>query len=362
MEGGCKSCRQWAEHFYWEHFEQTRMRFFTILMGDFSQRMRIPRKFMQHFKEELSEFVNLKGPSGLTWHVGPTKIAGNVFLQHGWKEFVDVHHLKENDLLVFKYDGDSSFTVLMFDSSGCEKESSYLFKKKFSRKRETKEDSVEILDVSSRKVHNVSSSINPQDDMPQQPSLSISYKFPRGNKAQMSGSSGGIRDSTEQKVQFPNGVKYHDSAAAETHTVEEPSYTKYFRSRRQPVTDAEKDTALQLALSFRPVRPAFLTVMKESNVYKGFHLWITPEFAKKYLPHRKQKIILRLPSGKNEWEVSYLYSSFRFVGNWKSFSVDNNLEEGDVCIFELTGDKKHTTMTVHIFRVVKEVVPLIPTA
>ena len=48
---------------------------------------------------------------------------------------------------------------------------------------------------------------------------------------------------------------------------------------------------------------------------------------------------------------------------WPSFVLDNNLEEHDVCIFELIRkgnprSKIKAILDVHIFRVVDEVVPL----
>lgn len=53
------------------------------------------------------------------------------------------------------------------------------------------------------------------------------------------------------------------------------------------------------------------------------------------------------------WRMSYLhYESFSGLGKqWKKFALDNNLEEGDVCIFELTGE---LVMDVHIFRAVND--------
>lgn len=50
-------------------------------------------------------------------------------MKDGWKEFVDEHYVEENDVLVFKYDGNSCFDVLIFDQSGCEKEASYFVRR-----------------------------------------------------------------------------------------------------------------------------------------------------------------------------------------------------------------------------------------
>ena len=66
----------------------------------------------------------MKSPGGETWSIRVGNNANDeVMLQSGWKEFVSAHSIEEGDYLLFKYSGVSSFDVLMFDSSGCEKAS-----------------------------------------------------------------------------------------------------------------------------------------------------------------------------------------------------------------------------------------------
>lgn len=80
---------------------------------------------------------------------------------------------------------------------------------------------------------------------------------------------------------------------------------------------------------------------------------IPPEFVKEFLPQKSQEIILRVdPCARKEWKVKYCVgeTAARFIGKWRNFVRDNDLEEGDVCVFELSKSKKKTTMTVHIFR------------
>lgn len=90
----------------------------------------IPKKFSNNLKKKLPESVILKGPGGGTWRVGVTTTDDSLFFKHGWQEFVNDHGLAENDLLVFKYSGESHFEVLIFDGQSlCEKEVSYFVKK-----------------------------------------------------------------------------------------------------------------------------------------------------------------------------------------------------------------------------------------
>jgi hypothetical protein len=36
-EKGCESCRKWQEHYYWEHMDVTKIRFFKLMTGDFAK-------------------------------------------------------------------------------------------------------------------------------------------------------------------------------------------------------------------------------------------------------------------------------------------------------------------------------------
>ena len=59
----------------------------------------------------------MKGPNGCSWQVGLAKRGSTVYLQYGWKEFVEAHHLEEHYVLFFRIWG--------CDSSGCERKCSY---------------------------------------------------------------------------------------------------------------------------------------------------------------------------------------------------------------------------------------------
>jgi len=70
--------------------------------------------------------VTLKGPSGVVWDIGLTTRDDTIYSTNGWQQFVKDHSLKQNDFLVFKYNGESLFEVLIFHGeSFCEKAASY---------------------------------------------------------------------------------------------------------------------------------------------------------------------------------------------------------------------------------------------
>ncbi|GFY89642.1 hypothetical protein Acr_06g0015820 [Actinidia rufa] len=76
---------------------------------------------------------------------------------------------------------------------------------------------------------------------------------------------------------------------------------------------------------------------------------ISNPFSEAHFRPFKTHIVLRDLKGKG-WVVTVVPVAGRhsFSGGWRSFAVDNRLEEGDVCIFELV---KRNEMQVHVFRV-----------
>ncbi|KAJ6795764.1 B3 domain-containing protein-like [Iris pallida] len=96
--------------------------FFKIFFAEQSStELRIPPAFREHIEDETHKKVSLKGPSGSRWPVGLVKKAGGLFFEDGWKEFVSDQSLATGDFLVFQYNGHSSFSVMVFDKTACEK-------------------------------------------------------------------------------------------------------------------------------------------------------------------------------------------------------------------------------------------------
>ena len=59
-------------------------------------------------------------PNGRKWKVKLTKRDGEVWFQNGWCEFASYHALTVGSLLVFRYEGNSQFSVLIFDATATE--------------------------------------------------------------------------------------------------------------------------------------------------------------------------------------------------------------------------------------------------
>lgn len=103
--------------------------------------------------------------------------------------------------------------------------------------------------------------------------------------------------------------------------------------------------------------PKFSLLRNYIHIYMLGMQHIPNAFARKHLVKVPMEITLWDPNGIR-WEVLCKCHSKRtsFTAGWYRFSLVNNLERNDVCIFELI---KSNEMRVHIFRVVEEITPLI---
>jgi len=81
---------------------------------------RVPDKFVSKFKDELSVAVALTVPDGHVWRVGLRKADNKIWFQDGWQEFVDRYSIRIGYLLIFRYEGNSAFSVYIFNLSHSE--------------------------------------------------------------------------------------------------------------------------------------------------------------------------------------------------------------------------------------------------
>ncbi|WVZ91573.1 hypothetical protein U9M48_037725 [Paspalum notatum var. saurae] len=79
VEKRCEKCREWQEHYYWEHMDVSKIRFFKLMTGDFAHRISIPEKFVKNSSGQITEGADMKTLSGETWPIGVTKNADELF-------------------------------------------------------------------------------------------------------------------------------------------------------------------------------------------------------------------------------------------------------------------------------------------
>lgn len=80
----------------------------------------------------------LKGPSGHKWQVELMQSNNELYFESGWRDFVFDHSIQVGEILVFRYEGQNSFSVQVFDHSACEKESAFSAQPSKSSKEESR--------------------------------------------------------------------------------------------------------------------------------------------------------------------------------------------------------------------------------
>ncbi|TVU49368.1 hypothetical protein EJB05_00676, partial [Eragrostis curvula] len=358
-ETGCARCREWQAHYYWEHMDVTKIRFFKLMTGDFGQGhffQRIPEKFMKNFKGQITKGVDLKAPSSETWHIGVDRNDNEMFFTSGWEDFVKAHELQENDLLLFTCSDSSSFEVMIFESSGCEKVSS-LFDSYHTYKH--------LNDTRQHCEHNTLSdsgnSSMPSRLIGSQHNASTSKKSSAKESESLNNNSYDTKHEATEEEESDD--IYYDS--------------KYYYSRSaNRLAYEEKKTILSLA----PVEadnPAFVTILQKNHrqcrnnsMVSYWFMYcsklgrnadmtdvlvqtVPSGFAAEHFEARSHDTILCRPNRKEKWLVKYYYTPYnRCFQNVQFFKFvrENKLHEGDICVFELMKGARRVMMTVHVIR------------
>ncbi|KAF4390224.1 hypothetical protein F8388_019879 [Cannabis sativa] len=101
-------------------FSPSAPHFSKIILGQIpgNTKLQIPKTFWVKYCESLSSQAFLKLPRGSTWEVGLTKSSdGNVWMDKGWKAFAQHCSLSRGNNLVFRYEGNCRFNVIIFNKT-----------------------------------------------------------------------------------------------------------------------------------------------------------------------------------------------------------------------------------------------------
>ncbi|KAK8558582.1 hypothetical protein V6N12_041883 [Hibiscus sabdariffa] len=124
-------------------------------------------------------------------------------------------------------------------------------------------------------------------------------------------------------------------------------------ARKRTVTAEERERAVNAAKAFEPANPFCRVVLRPSYLYRGCIMYLPSCFAEKHLSGVSGSIKLQLPDGR-QWSVRCLYKGgkAKFSRGWYEFTLENNLGEGDVCVFELLRAGEFV-LKVTVFRVME---------
>ncbi|XP_047312794.1 B3 domain-containing transcription factor VRN1-like [Impatiens glandulifera] len=285
-----------AESHHRSSFSPERPHFFQIILSeaDKNHRLRIPEEFVARYRNHLSNAVLLKMPSGAVWRIGLTDSCGEVWMESGWRKFTNYYSIRYGHFLVFRYDGNSVFYVMILDNENA-LEIEYPIVERSSERNDIImiDDHDESMDFH----HCRSSSI--EEDMNQE-----HYE--------------------------------EDTLAAEVQQ----------QSKTTRSTTIDNMTALGRAEAFKSPYPMFIVAMKPSYLnYRGLHVPVG--FAKKYFS-KPALIILSVSDGRT-WSLNCSGNDHLSI-RWSPFAQDNNLKLGDVCAFELIERGCRPKLKVTVFR------------
>ncbi|GAA0186583.1 hypothetical protein LIER_33871 [Lithospermum erythrorhizon] len=358
MGGNCRDCIKMEEEIYWKYFQT--VQFSQTLSGHFEHQLEVPKKFANHLREKLGEKVSLKGPSGSIWEVGLVTERCSLYFKLGWKKFIEDNYLEENDMLIFKYNGNSKFDVSLFDGkSSCEKESSYFVRKCThpDMERDWRRGDYETPEKIPNKVFHGCQSPQNEDVGKIEESFHVESaseddnvtEWTPSNKVDEEAPSSARRCATKGRRIY----KRKRSAGIRPPPLE-------FVSNRRSVTEEEKVYTERRA-NAEASDESLVIVMKDYNVYWHLYLTLPAWWSNDHLP--RAHVVVKLQVEGKVWPVKYFKKSTggSFYSGWKNFVLDNSLEEGDACLFNLvSAESSSVVMDVKIFRVVQEVVPPTP--
>ncbi|TYH37960.1 hypothetical protein ES332_D12G077100v1 [Gossypium tomentosum] len=303
------------------------------------KKLGIPRKFVRKYGKGLSSSVLLTVPSGDTWHAQLTKSDGVVWFQNGWQAFAEYYSLQYGHFLVFRYEGNGKFLVLIFDMSASEIE--YPCKSHI-------EDHNSDDQVCLKLVKKEAKDDTCDGTLYETPPCKETRKKKKKKRSRPPCSKPPKKLKTTQKDK--NEKDWEDES-----TSEDDMQTKVPRDEHA-FGVIEYDKALQRASSFRSENPFFLVIMQPSYINPGRKMCIPKEFTMKFLKENLGDLTLCTSEGKT-WSTQYWryisrnkYTKAIIHIGWRQFMLDNNLEAGDVCVFELISQTE-SMLKVIIYRV-----------
>ncbi|OVA02262.1 B3 DNA binding domain [Macleaya cordata] len=430
----------------------------------------LPRNFVRKFEKELSDVAIVMVPCGTIWRVELRKAKGEIWFEKGWQEFMDYYSIGIGHFLIFRYDGNSHFHVIIFDMSACEIEypchTKDLEESNHERICQTpateESDSVEMLDVrfpcltcgSRKKVIDKFESQQTTNTMYLKPMTRLPFSrhhIAAKTIAPTSDADLGSYNKNKPKVRFlvkgneldpiehnrceKFGFIFKDEPEvvtidSDSENDDEPTMTTLHKSSssrardnyystkkkidtrislspssqyldvdlnkgklKRPKTDEVeanrvnrrtepgchdsalqeeasadvgitrrsnsveaviadlKERAIEAARAFKSENPFCVIIMRPTYLYNGSFVHIPRDFAKAYLIKKNRNAILRVPHGRT-WHVQCDIGKYytRLGSGWKKFVSDNQLNECDVCVFELV-DRNNSEMNVSVFRV-----------
>ncbi|PIA56135.1 hypothetical protein AQUCO_00700469v1 [Aquilegia coerulea] len=268
--------------------EAKRRHFFRVMIDDFDRRLRIPQAFLQSITKQSSEMVILESPSGSRWRVRLKRTSDGMYLEDGWGKFARAHSLEKGEFLVFRYDGNTKFTVQIFDSSTLEKEDAF-------------------------KV------VNSQEEI----------KCDRGKKR--------MRPPEVKRKNhlepWNKSMRLCNPTQITKRHQEDP-----LLERKGPHQSRRSNSLGNTLVKHGPMQagrnPFFKVVLRPSYIHI---LPIPTRFARRYIKTEDEIVTIMVPDGRT-WHIRCSKATqgfYQLCEGWKHFKEEINLNVGNICVFEM---------------------------
>ncbi|KAL9258853.1 B3 domain-containing transcription factor VRN1-like protein [Drosera capensis] len=233
--------------------------FFKITISSIQcKQLRIPPKFAKKYGEHLSKTESLTVPNGAAWKVEVVKSDDVIRLSSGWEKFMESYSIKLGHFLVFRYEGNSSFYVLIFGMSATETKYPTLVRKVDSE-----------IDCNVGAIKEVGAPMKMLEESPSKKISGVKFLVPKSEE-------------TEADVGLP--------------------------IPRMGVKHKAKESVLLKAEAFQSRSPCFMVIMPKSSVSDSHPLRIPTSYGRKYiLKEHSKSITLQVDGNKKRWTTNYSF-------------------------------------------------------
>ncbi|CAN6287498.1 unnamed protein product [Urochloa humidicola] len=336
MKKPCDCCKRYLDHL--DGKNQNMSCFLRQMTANFKRSMVMPNRFMKHFTGKLSGTIKLESPNGNLYDVEVTERFNKVILRHGWGDFVDAHHVEENNFLLFRHTEKSRFEVLILDADGCEK----VFPcAGIKNTRSVRENTVDY--ISSGSCHDTTESSASQSLVRCEKGGSSH----RGKTAKMAAASSSSESSGENNLSENKSFEMDD--------IQTNPGPGYVLSCGSYLSEAQEERVIALIQEIQPDSSVYAAVMRKCHIEEPCpYLAIPKEYAFAHCLHGRTNVMLQRPGKSKKWHPRFYERKDRRVfmlsGQWLEFVCDNHVQEEDICLFVPAKGGRRFTFTVYLLR------------
>ncbi|KAJ3693251.1 hypothetical protein LUZ60_008731 [Juncus effusus] len=261
--------------------KKRRPQFFRVLIPNPFAKLYMPKKFRKKYLDKNPQSkATLLSPQGKFWHMDFIQEGENLYLETGvWSDFAKSLDLKTGYFVIFRYEGNSVFTVKVFDDSCCLKEYDELDSETDSESENSDKECVTLSENENE---------NSEDE---------------------------VQDKSSPMA-TSNKRKFED----------------FTSTKRQKSIELSERTPKSILNSTR--FPQFEKVIRP---YSSKYMGLPIKFCNKHNLYSRESIFFKNQKGKKKYPVRLLFrdKEVHLGKGWRVFAEESKLKDGDLCVFEL---------------------------